>query len=128
MTLHPFLPVGIQDLDNNFAHFLDELLLVFLLHVAAGVGRRLRGLTRGGAGGGGDARGRPRHRPDRPAGRADAGVAGRRGPERLPHRAGAVAGGDGNDLYMALKRGRDKMKRKHQTTCLSKLFENLVSL
>ena len=66
MTLHPFLPVGIQDLDNNFAHFLDELLLVFLLDVAASVGCCLRGpslgLARGGdAGLGGGEQERIRH-------------------------------------------------------------------
>ena len=50
MTLHSFLPIGIQNLDDSFAHFLDELLLVFLLDVTAGVGRGLRGPPLAGGG------------------------------------------------------------------------------
>ena len=48
VSLDSFFPIRIQNLDHKFAHFLEELLFVFLLHVTAGVGRRLGGPGRAG--------------------------------------------------------------------------------
>merc|ERR550532_2368711 len=52
MTLDTLFPVRIQDFDDDFTHFLEEFLLVFLLHITAGVCSCLSGPAGTLAGGG----------------------------------------------------------------------------
>ena len=44
MSLDPLLPIRIENLDNNFAHFLHKFIFVFLLDITAGVSSSLSGL------------------------------------------------------------------------------------